>query len=106
VHSVLKAAMLHFWLAYLHPFCDGNGRTARALFYHRQRALLSRARKDSEAVFTIGSHRSSHNVAYATARSDLLALAERGYLVQVRRGRSFEFLPAPGIRERLESRTE
>jgi Fic family protein len=24
---------LHFWLAYVHPFCDGNGRTARALFY-------------------------------------------------------------------------
>ena len=24
---------MHFWLAYLHPFADGNGRTARALFY-------------------------------------------------------------------------
>jgi len=30
---VLKAIILHFWLAYLHPFADGNGRTARALFY-------------------------------------------------------------------------
>jgi Fic family protein len=28
-----KALFLHFWLAYLHPFCDGNGRTARAIFY-------------------------------------------------------------------------
>ncbi len=25
--------ILHFWLAYDHPFIDGNGRTARALFY-------------------------------------------------------------------------
>jgi len=25
--------LLHFWLAYDHPFEDGNGRTARALFY-------------------------------------------------------------------------
>jgi Fic family protein len=33
MHPVLKAVLLHFWLAYLHPFCDGNGRTARALFY-------------------------------------------------------------------------
>ena len=33
VHPAVKATMLHFWLAYLHPFCDGNGRTARALFY-------------------------------------------------------------------------
>ena len=190
VHPVLKAAMLHFWLAYLHPFCDGNGRTARALFYlhalrhgyelfeyvsisrvilrrkaqygraflhsetdendltyfltfhvhaiekaleefwqyverkvqddqyleirvakdggfnHRQRALLSRALRDPGTVFTIESHRSSHNVAYATARSDLLDLADRGYLVQVRSGRLFEFLPAPAIRERLEGGAE
>jgi fido (protein-threonine AMPylation protein) len=33
VHLVLKTAPLHFWLAYLHPFCDGNGRTARVLSY-------------------------------------------------------------------------
>ncbi|MGP0628843.1 Fic family protein [Nitrospina sp. 32_T5] len=29
----LKAITLHFMLAYDHPFVDGNGRTARALFY-------------------------------------------------------------------------
>lgn len=33
LHPVVKAAMLHFWLAYDHPFADGNGRTARALVY-------------------------------------------------------------------------
>jgi Fic family protein len=33
LHPVLKAIILHFWLAYDHPFSDGNGRTARALFY-------------------------------------------------------------------------
>lgn len=33
VHPVLRAIILHFWLAYDHPFVDGNGRTARALFY-------------------------------------------------------------------------
>lgn len=33
LHPVLKAIILHFWLAYDHPFVDGNGRTARALFY-------------------------------------------------------------------------
>lgn len=185
VHPVLKAAMLHFWLAYLHPFCDGNGRTARALFYlhalqhgywlfeymsisrvilrrrgqygraflysetddndltyfltfhlhaiekaleefrqyaerkakedqelamrvakdggvnHRQRALLSRALKNPGSVFTIASHRSSHNVAYATARADLLDLAGRHYLIQIKQGRSFAFIPVTDIRERL-----
>lgn len=33
LHPFIKAVILHFWLAYLHPFVDGNGRTARALFY-------------------------------------------------------------------------
>lgn len=33
LHPVLRAIILHFWLAYDHPFVDGNGRTARALFY-------------------------------------------------------------------------
>lgn len=33
VHPAIRAIILHFWLAYDHPFVDGNGRTARALFY-------------------------------------------------------------------------
>lgn len=33
VHPIIKASMLHFWLGYLHPFTDGNGRLARVLFY-------------------------------------------------------------------------
>lgn len=33
LHPILRAIILHFLLAYDHPFEDGNGRTARALFY-------------------------------------------------------------------------
>jgi Fic family protein len=33
IHPVIRSILLHFWLAYDHPFVDGNGRTARALFY-------------------------------------------------------------------------
>jgi Fic family protein len=33
IHPVVRGIILHFWLAYDHPFVDGNGRTARALFY-------------------------------------------------------------------------
>jgi len=33
IHPVIRAIMVHLWLAYDHPFEDGNGRTARALFY-------------------------------------------------------------------------
>jgi Fic family protein len=37
IHPVVRAILLHFWLAYDHPFEDGNGRTARALFYWSMR---------------------------------------------------------------------
>ena len=33
VHPVVRAVAIHFYLSYLHPFTDGNGRVARALFY-------------------------------------------------------------------------
>jgi len=33
IHPAIRSIILHFWLAYDHPFIDGNGRTARALFY-------------------------------------------------------------------------
>jgi len=37
IHPTIRAILLHFWLAYDHPFEDGNGRTARALFYWSMR---------------------------------------------------------------------
>lgn len=33
IHPVIRAIILHFWIGFDHPFVDGNGRTARALFY-------------------------------------------------------------------------
>ncbi|MCK5283038.1 MAG: Fic family protein [Nanoarchaeota archaeon] len=33
IHPIIKGIILHFMLAYIHPFNDGNGRTARAIFY-------------------------------------------------------------------------
>src|ERR1043166_4316274 len=33
IHPVIKACILHYWVGYLHPFTDGNGRMARAIFY-------------------------------------------------------------------------
>jgi Fic family protein len=37
IHPVVRSLLLHFWLAYDHPFEDGNGRTARLLFYWSMR---------------------------------------------------------------------
>lgn len=33
IHPIIKGIIIHFMIAYMHPFVDGNGRTARALFY-------------------------------------------------------------------------
>lgn len=33
MHPIIKAIFLHFWIGILHPFCDGNGRLARTIFY-------------------------------------------------------------------------
>ena len=186
IHPVVHAVILHFWLAYLHPFEDGNGRTARALFYwamlhrgywmfeflsisrvikhapakyaraflhtetddndltyfilhqldvmetaigeletymerkvdqlakverllkhsdlnHREIALLSHAIRHPDQEYSIKSHQTSHRVAYATARSDLLKLAGLGLLAQQRRGRKTLVFIAP---HNLETRLE
>lgn len=34
-HPLIKGILLHYFIAYIHPFFDGNGRTARTLFYFK-----------------------------------------------------------------------
>lgn len=185
IHPVVRAIIMHFWLAWLHPFEDGNGRTARALFYramlhhgywlfefisisrilkqaparytrafletesdgndltyflihqlgvieqalaeledylarkadqlqqverllkhsdlnHRQIALLSHAVRHPGQEYTVKSHQISHRIAYATARADLLQLAEMGLLFQRRIGRkTLEFIASEDLEERI-----
>jgi Fic family protein len=61
IHPVLRAILLHFWLAYDHPFEDGNGRTARILFFWLMRVRgywlaeylpISRLIRDAPARYT------------------------------------------------------
>ncbi len=186
LHPVVRAVMLHFWLAYDHPFEDGNGRTARALFYwamlragywlfeyvsissilkkafaqygksylhsesdendatyflihqlevmlraidnldeylqrklaqiravearlknvsrfnHRQLALLGHALRHPGTEYTIKSHQRSHNVAYATARSDLLALSKAKLVIERRIGaKTMTFIAPEDLEVRL-----
>jgi Fic family protein len=185
LHPVVKAVILHFWLAYDHPFKDGNGRTARALFYwlmlkegfwlaeylsisrilkraparyaksflytetdendltyfilaqlrvieqaiadlktylerkvqevaetkailkpstglnHRQIALLGHATRHPGMAYTFASHGTSHDVAYATARADLLDLAGKDLLEQQKRGKKFVFIAPADLANRL-----
>lgn len=186
LHPVVRAIILHLWIGYDHPFVDGNGRTARSLFYwsmissgywlieyvsistilknalvqyarsylytesdendatyfivyqlevllrslaelenyierkigqirdvekrlhgrskynHRQLALLGHALRHPGARYTIKSHRTSHDVAYATARQDLLSLADDELLLQRRIGRkTLEFVAPDDLEKRV-----
>lgn len=185
IHPVVRAVLLHFWLAYDHPFEDGNGRTARALFSwsmrtqgywlveylsisrilrdapsqytraflltetderdttyfllyqldvirraidefdrylrrkiaevrgierrlkeagelnHRQLALLSESVRNPDRTFSFGSHAATHGVTHETARSDLVALLEKGFLDRHKSGRMYVFAPAPDLAARL-----
>lgn len=185
LHPVVRSVLLHFWLAYDHPFVDGNGRTARAIFYwsmlhrgywlaeylsvssilrrapakyarsflysetddgdlsyfilyhlevicraitslhgylarkmneirqveslikrstefnHRQLALLSHALRSPGARYTFTSHATSHNIAYQSARTDLISLRERELLRQWKVGKSYYFTPVEDLAARL-----
>ena len=68
---------------------------------HRQRSILSRAIQHPDADFSIGYHRINHNIAYATARADLLALVDKGYLVQQQRQKAFVFRAQRDLQTRL-----
>jgi Fic family protein len=185
IHPAIRSILLHFWLAYDHPFVDGNGRTARALFYwsmlrhgfwlfefisisriilhgpakygraflytetdqndltyfiiyhldvirraiqklheylqrkatelrgverqlrgmeslnHRQRALVSHALRHPEQRYTYESHQRSHNIAYQTARTDLLDLVQRELLQSGKRGKTWYFVPVTDLERKL-----
>jgi Fic family protein len=186
LHPVIRSVVVHLWLASDHPFEDGNGRTARALFYwsmlkhgywlteflsisrilnqaparyarsflytetdefdatyfvlnqlavicrsidelyaylgrkanevleterrlrttdlnHRQKALLAHALRHPDAEYTFHSHQTSHGIVYQSARTDLLQLADRGYLHRRTVGQRFHFRPAADLVDHLDA---
>lgn len=70
---------------------------------YRQRSVLARALTHPEAEFRIRPHQTTHHVVYQTARTDLLELVERGYLLQEQRGKAFVFVPAPNLQKLVEA---
>lgn len=67
----------------------------------RQRTVLGRALRRPDAEFTIRYHKSNHNIAYATARADLMDLVKRGFLDMKVRGKAFVFTPSSKLRDGL-----
>lgn len=189
IHPVVRAVVIHFQIGYDHPFVDGNGRTARALFYwsmlrsgfwmteyfsissilkqapaqysrsylhtesddgdvtyflshqldvllkaidgvhgymarkqrvqneaesllkpgsrlarllnHRQRAVLLNALKHPGKHFTIAVHQQTRDIAYDTARSDLLGLVSAKLMQQYKQGKTLLFVARPDLPDKL-----
>lgn len=70
VHPIVKGIVLHFGLAYIHPFMDGNGRVSRSLFYW----YLMRNGYASAEYLSISkvlkSHRGRYDNAYLLSETD------------------------------------
>jgi hypothetical protein len=63
--------------------------------------LLLHALRHPDKRYTIEGHRSSHDVTYQTARSDMLGLAAAKLMAQYKHGRSFVFIPTADLAEKL-----
>ncbi len=67
----------------------------------RQEGLVLRAMDHPGEAFTIESHREAHDLAYATARADLLRMEQIGLMRKRQAGKGFVFEPAPDWRDKL-----
>lgn len=66
-HPVIKACIIHFYFVYVHPFFDGNGRTARAISY----MYLLQKGYDFFKFFSISSVVREHKNKYYKAIKDV-----------------------------------
>ena len=66
-------------------------------FNWRQRKVIACALRDSGYECSIAAHQQAHSVSYATARRDLVALCEAGYLSCDQQGKASVFVPAVGL---------
>jgi Fic family protein len=68
---------------------------------HRQLALLGHALRHPGEHYGIRAHQSSNNIAYESARQDLVGLAEMGLLERFKKGREFVFRSPLDLADRL-----
>lgn len=76
-------------------------RRALDLFNHRQVEVIRHALKHPMQRYTFSSHQKSHNIAYQTARTDLMNLEEKGLLLSRKKGRQMLFIVPADLGDRL-----
>ena len=69
---------------------------------NRQIGVIEEALKDSAFTVTAAAHADKYRVTLQTAHVDLRGLEDGGYLMRVKRGRSFEWYPVPDLQRRVQ----
>ena len=70
-------------------------------FNHRQVELIQHALKHPGHKYVIAAHQKAQDIAYQTARTDLMGLAERGILEQRKRGKQLVFVSPADLAARM-----
>ncbi len=78
VHPIIRGIIIHFMIAYMHPFVDGNGRTARALFYWYMLKQGYWLMEHMSVSRVIASSKKSYEKAYQYVESDFMDV---GYFI-------------------------
>lgn len=78
VHPIIRGIIIHFMIAYMHPFVDGNGRTARALFYWYMLKQGYWLMEYMSVSRVIASSKKSYEKAYQYVESDFMDV---GYFI-------------------------
>ncbi|MCL1811250.1 MAG: Fic family protein [Methanomassiliicoccaceae archaeon] len=70
VHPLIKGAIIHFLIAYIHPFVDGNGRLARSIHYWYSLREGYRIFEYLAVSRVIKEHRGNYDRAYLLSETD------------------------------------
>lgn len=70
MHPIVKGIILHFTLAYIHPFIDGNGRVSRSLFYWYMLRSGYPAVEYLSISKVMKNHRGRYDISYLLSETD------------------------------------
>jgi Fic family protein len=68
----------------------------------RQTRIIQHIVDNPSDILTIKIHQNINNIAYQTARTDLLELAEKGWLKSIQKGKVFYFVPTDELWDKVQ----
>jgi Fic family protein len=119
IHPIVKGCVIHFMIGWIHPFTDGNGRTARAIFYWYmlknnywliEFLSISRIIKDSKSQYEkayeyseIDDNDLSYFITYHIKTMEKAFVALKEYITRKQNEviQAAKFIKIPGVNNRM-----